>query len=130
VGQAGCPGLICAVGGGPNDRDCARGASGPTTRGERPRLGGQAPSGPTTRGERPRLGGQAASGPTTRAVTSDEDQPCAFGSLAVVVNFSVYVDGVLPEAGVYDDHVSATGSTLLMHGGADTTVLPPESPLV
>ncbi len=36
-------------------------------------------------------------GPATPAVTSDEDQPCALGSLAVVVNYSVYVDvdGVL-----------------------------------
>jgi hypothetical protein len=68
--------------------------------------------GPDDRGE----GGQAAPGPTTPAVTSDEDQPCAFGSLLVVVNDSVYVDGVLPEPFVYVAHVSCCAFTKLMHG--------------
>jgi hypothetical protein len=44
--------------------------------------------------------------PTIPPVRSAEDQPCALGSLAVVVNDSVYVDGALPEAGVYFAHVS------------------------
>jgi hypothetical protein len=57
--------------------------------------------------------GRAAPGPATPAVTSDEDQPCAFGSLAVVVNDSVYVDvdGVLLEPFVYVAHVSASEFT-------------------
>jgi hypothetical protein len=56
---------------------------------------------------------RAAPGPATPAVTSDEDQPCALGSLAVVVNCSVYVLG---EPAVYVAHVSCPAFTKLMHG--------------